>query len=196
MGGKTAYRVGVIAGGVFCIVLLIYWVVQDRVCRSIDLQVSANRRNISEIQSRLQQPTSVDYLTLAAVPLTRNEESDYLTFLRTCAQSAKVSIVRLQTAPGGGDFKTLLAKTPADKALVDNLNPVAANVAVEGDYASLLRFTNRILSAPRLYNLNNLAWSRGKTSHETRLEFFMIRYVEQATGTAAVGTAGAQPPKP
>jgi hypothetical protein len=104
------------------------------------------------------------------------------------AKDTKTTIVKWSVVGSqSNEEKGRKTKNVKEKDLLAGVLSIGGHLEVEGDYKSVLRFTDRLLSAPRLYNLGFVSMIRGDEKNLTRVSMMVTRYVEQPLKPATEG---------
>jgi hypothetical protein len=145
---------------------------------------------IVERDQVLQNPAQKRYAAAEQQPF---EESEFIKDIRRRAGGQGATIVKWTAGEAAaprtyanpdGKAETS-SETEADPALA-NITTVASQLTVSGNYDSLRRFLGDLVSADRLYTINNVNWNRADDA--TELSFSLTRY----TSTASAPGAAAQ----
>jgi len=145
------------------------------------------RQQIGDIQKRIDASRDQKLLKEATAPATVSEESTFIADLKSLAKETGTTIVKWDTitiaptpaaAPAPTPAPAPGANTPPD--LMAGVTPLGGTIQIQGDYRDVLRFTDHLLSAPRLYNLTLVSITRDQNLPITRLGMTITRYVEAA----------------
>jgi hypothetical protein len=128
-------------------------------------QLTDLNRLIKEIER--QPPVAI----LPADVQSPKEQSNFLTLLRAYADGSHVQLTNwsntAQAAPTEGEKRTL----PSD------ISAIVSAIEITGTYKDARLFLYRLMSAPRLFSMGDMAWGRNDKWPITSLKFTLTRYV-------------------
>lgn len=102
------------------------------------------------------------------------EESTYLTFLRSSATATRVDIVRYTAT----DPTINTGSAPVD---IKGATPIKGSLEAVGTYRDLLAFMTRLEKGQRLLALNDVSWNRTEDVDQVRLSAEITRFVVPVT---------------
>ncbi|HEY0866586.1 MAG TPA: hypothetical protein VGE01_04380, partial [Fimbriimonas sp.] len=165
-------------------------VIQYRRTSQTESETLSMRSQTAAIQARIEETKGQLLLKEATVPAASNEESNFISALKSTAKDSQVVIVKWTVVTNANTEATEANKSTTntkEKDLLLGVTPMGGQLEIEGDYRSVLRFTDRLLSAPRLYNLSFVSLIRGDEPNKTRMSMMVTRYVEQPQAPVTEG---------
>lgn len=127
---------------------------------------------IAKAQTAMAEQLSKPPTREAAVKDEPTEESTYLTFIRSAAQSTNVKIIRWASNPRVVEPQG----APVQPATAD-ISPLSGTLEIAGTYPSILSFTRQLETSHRLLNLSNVNWNRPEAGFDIHLTAMVTRYI-------------------
>lgn len=168
---------GVAAGG-----MLVGSLVQARNAERNRVENRSLQSSIVSVQTELERQSPLETMKTATVAMSKQEEAQYLDFLRRAARDTGVSLARWSANSSPMPVAPPPGGAPPSPLLKD-VRPMPGILQVVGPYPKIVAFNTRLLNSPRLLNLTNVNWTREDKTENTRLEMTITRYVDTAAPT-------------
>lgn len=181
-------RIAIIVAASLSLIFAIIALVQFRKASGDERLTVEMRSHIHMIEARLEASKDQSLVKEATAEATRNEEATFIAFLKATAKDTNVTLVKWSLAAAmpntnNPDDPSKDSKAKAKEAeLLKGVTPLVGNLDIQGDFRSILLFTNRLLTAPRLYNIGLVTMSRQEDrktmKSSTRMGMQLTRFVE------------------
>ena len=113
----------------------------------------------------------------ATIDETNDEESSFLTYLRTTAGTFGVTLVQWSsTSAEFGKDKSISPVDAKSAAILKGIRRVSSSLTLSGKYFGLRQFIGELESSNRLYSLSGITWNRTDAG-DNSLNVTVSRYV-------------------